>query len=90
MTSKAASSYVTAVAQSGPRKTAAHRARHAGAVEAAAHRALAYADMAMLIGPGGRGRTEADFQALLDDAGFKLTRIIAIAPDYSILEAVPR
>jgi hypothetical protein len=55
-----------------------------------AHRTIAYADMAMLVGPGGRERTEDEFRLLLEGAGFRLSRVIATAQGYSILEAVPR
>src|SRR5205807_10115003 len=54
-----------------------------------AHRIIAYADLAMLVGPGGRERTETEFRALLQASGFELTRVIATALDHSILEAVP-
>jgi hypothetical protein len=54
-----------------------------------AHQAIAYADLVMLIGTGGRERTEPEFRALLCRAGFRLTRVSATALDYSILEAVP-
>ena len=55
-----------------------------------AHRTIAYGDLAMLIGPGGRERTEVEFSALLEAAGFAPARVIATALEYSILEAVPR
>lgn len=55
-----------------------------------AHRAMAYADLAMLVGPGGRQRTEVEFRKLLDASGFALTRIISTTLDYQNLEAVPR
>jgi orsellinic acid C2-O-methyltransferase len=54
-----------------------------------AHRTIAYADMAMLVGPGGRERTEEEFRLLLEGAGFGLSRVIATAQEYRILEAVP-
>jgi orsellinic acid C2-O-methyltransferase len=55
----------------------------------AAHRAIAYADLAMLIGIGGQERTEDEFRALLHGAGFRLTRVMAAALEYSIIEAAP-
>jgi hypothetical protein len=55
-----------------------------------AHRAMAYADLAMLVGPGGRQRTKVEFRKLLDTSGFALTKVISIALDFRILEAVPR
>jgi len=57
--------------------------------DSSAYRAIAYADLAMLIGPGGRERTEPELQILLDRAGFALARVTATALGYSILEAVP-
>jgi SAM-dependent methyltransferase len=56
----------------------------------APHRAIARADLNMLIGPGGRERTEADFRSLLHSSGFNLTRIVPTALEYSILEAIPQ
>lgn len=54
----------------------------------APHRAIARADLNMLIGPGGRERTEADFRSLLHSSGFNTTRIVPTALEYSILEAI--
>jgi hypothetical protein len=54
-----------------------------------AHRTIAYADIAMLVGPGGRERTEDEFRLLLEGAGFRLSRVIATAQEYSLLEARP-
>lgn len=56
----------------------------------APHRAIARADLNMLIGPGGRERTEADFRSLLLSSGFNLTRIVPTTLEYSVLEALPR
>jgi hypothetical protein len=56
----------------------------------ALHRTIAWADLAMLIGPGGRERTEVEFRTLLGRAGFTIVRVISTALEYSILEAVPR
>ncbi len=47
-------------------------------------------DMAMLLVPGGEERTEAQYAALLDKAGFRLTRVVPTASPVSIVEAVPR
>jgi hypothetical protein len=52
------------------------------------HQAMAYADLTMLIGPGGRERTQAEFRALLDAAGFAVTRVVDTALVFSIVEAV--
>jgi orsellinic acid C2-O-methyltransferase len=54
------------------------------------HRALAWSDLAMLVGPGGRERTELDFRALLDASGFGITNVISTALDYCIIEGIPR
>jgi hypothetical protein len=47
-------------------------------------------DMAMLTIPGGEERTEAEYAALLDKAGFRLTRVVPTASLVSIVEAAPR
>jgi hypothetical protein len=44
----------------------------------------------MLVGPGGKERTEAEFCALLDASGFTTARILPTALEYSIVEGVPR
>src|SRR5262245_1756608 len=54
------------------------------------HRAIAWADLTMLVGPGGCQRTKAEFQALLDGSGLRMARIIATDLEYSVIEAVPR
>jgi ubiquinone/menaquinone biosynthesis C-methylase UbiE len=54
------------------------------------HRSIARADLTMLVGPGGRERTKAEFLALLHASGFRLTRVVATALEYSILEADPQ
>jgi SAM-dependent methyltransferase len=46
-------------------------------------------DVLMMILTGGRERTEAEFRALLQEAGFSLTRVIPTA-GASILEATPQ
>ena len=52
----------------------------------------AYAlDLEMLVlTPGGRERTEAQFRRLVADAGFALRRVIPTQSPFSILEAAPR
>jgi ubiquinone/menaquinone biosynthesis C-methylase UbiE len=50
--------------------------------------AVARADLNMLVGPGGRERTEAEFRDLLDDAGFRLVRIFPGVLDFSVIESV--
>jgi SAM-dependent methyltransferase len=47
-------------------------------------------DLNMLAMTGGRERTKAEFHALLDAAGYELTRIIPTVAPQSVLEAVPR
>ena len=48
-------------------------------------------DLQMLVlTPGGRERTEAEFRRLLADAGFELRRVIPTQSPFSILEAAPR
>jgi hypothetical protein len=44
----------------------------------------------MLVTPGGQERTAAEYSALLDKAGFRLTRVVPTASPVSIVEAVPR
>jgi hypothetical protein len=45
-------------------------------------------DMKMLVGPGGQERTEAEYRALLHNAGFELTRVVPTHSAVSIVEAV--
>jgi hypothetical protein len=52
---------------------------------------LAYAmDLQMLVAPGGQERTAAEFAALYDAAGLRLTRIIPTASMYCLIEGVPQ
>jgi hypothetical protein len=46
-------------------------------------------DMVMLVVPGGQERTEAEYSALLDKAGFRLTRVVPTESVVSIVEAFP-
>jgi hypothetical protein len=46
-------------------------------------------DIIMLAVPGGQERTEPEYRALLDKAGFRLTRAVPTDSAVSILEAVP-
>ena len=48
----------------------------------------AFIDLAMLVIAGGRERTEAEYDALFDAAGFRLTRTIPTTSPYSIIEGV--
>jgi hypothetical protein len=45
-------------------------------------------DLNMLVMNGGRERTIAEFRTLLDDAGYKLTRIVPTMAPQSLIEAV--
>ena len=45
-------------------------------------------DLEMLIAPGGLERTPSEFKQLLEDSGFKMTRIIPTQGLMSIVEAV--
>ena len=47
-------------------------------------------DMVMLTMPGGEERTPSQYSALLDQAGFRMTRVVPTASLASIVEAVPR
>jgi orsellinic acid C2-O-methyltransferase len=54
------------------------------------HHAIARVDLTMLVEFGGRERTEAEFRALLESAGFALAKVTATSLEYSILEGIPR
>jgi hypothetical protein len=45
-------------------------------------------DLMMLVGPGGRERTEQEYVALLGKAGFRLTRVVPTSSAVSVVEAV--
>jgi len=42
----------------------------------------------MLVGPGGQERTEPEYGALLEKAGFRMTCVVPTATPVSIVEAV--
>jgi hypothetical protein len=46
-------------------------------------------DMLMLTVPGGEERTASQYSALLDQAGFQMTRLVPTASPVTIVEAVP-
>jgi hypothetical protein len=49
-----------------------------------------FLDVNMLVmTPGGRERTEAEYRALFEKAGFKLTRIVRTQDEMSIIEGIP-
>ena len=47
-------------------------------------------DLTMLVLPGGEERTEAEYAALLDRAGFRLTRVVPTRSAASVVEAVKK
>ena len=47
-------------------------------------------DLMMLVGPGGKERTAAEYRELLKEAGFGIKRIIPTATDMSIIESERR
>jgi SAM-dependent methyltransferase len=53
-----------------------------------AHQSVVRSDLNMLVGPGGRERTEAEFRALLGSAGSRVNRVIPIAFGFVIIEAI--
>jgi hypothetical protein len=48
-------------------------------------------DMQMLVGVGGRERTEAEYQTLFAEAGFRLTKMVPLedADGLRVLEGAP-
>jgi O-methyltransferase domain len=46
-------------------------------------------DIIMLAVPGGQERTEPEYRALLDKAGFRLMRVVPSESAASIIEALP-
>ena len=50
---------------------------------------IARSDLNMLVGPGGRERTESEYRAMLDAVGMKTIRVQGLTDSYSVLEAVP-
>ena len=57
-------------------------------VESALSRAAATNDMNMMVSTGGRQRSEAEFRALYESAGFKLKRIVPTASRVCVVEGV--
>ena len=47
-------------------------------------------DREMLVMPGGRERTEREFRALFEPAGFTLTRVVSTQSPLSVVEGRPR
>ncbi len=50
---------------------------------------LLLSDLNMLVGPGGRERTEAEFASLLSASGFRLTRIVPLESLVNVVEGAP-
>jgi hypothetical protein len=46
-------------------------------------------DLTMLVLPGGRERTEAEYRELYARAGFRLARVVPTRGEVSVLEGVP-
>jgi hypothetical protein len=55
----------------------------------AASRQLFMLDMQMMVMLGGRERTLDEFRALLESAGFQLTRVIPTESPFQLIEAIP-
>ena len=49
-----------------------------------------FLDLVMLLIPGGKERTEDEYRALLDKAGFELTRVVPTGTEVGIIEAKKR
>lgn len=50
---------------------------------------MAWSDLNMLLGPGGRERTEAEFRDLLSAAGLRMGRIVPAGLNFSVIEGLP-
>ena len=48
--------------------------------------AAKFLDLTMMLIPGGKERTEAEYRQLYDEAGFRLTRIVPTTTEISIIE----
>src|SRR6185312_15140017 len=49
-----------------------------------------WGDLEMLLGGDARERTAAQYNALLERAGFRMTRVIPTASPYNLIEAKPQ
>lgn len=65
------------------------RAMPARMQDTAREQAMARTDLNMLVGLGGRERTEAQYHALFAAAGLKLMRVITAGRELSIIEGAP-
>lgn len=54
----------------------------------AAHQVIARSDLNMLVGPGGRERTEAEFRSILGSAGLQVSRILPAGLATNVIEAI--
>ena len=50
---------------------------------------IARSDLNMLVGTGGRERTEAQYRDLLDAAELRITRLLALGDPYCVIESAP-
>jgi len=48
----------------------------------------AFSDLNMLVGPGGRERTEAEYAAIFAAAGLRRSRTVRTATGFAVIEAV--
>jgi AraC-like DNA-binding protein len=53
------------------------------------NRSTAFADLNMMVGPGGLERTAAEYAGLFAAAGFRLTRTVATTTEWVVIEAAP-
>jgi hypothetical protein len=49
-----------------------------------------FLDLVMLLGPGGKERTEDEYRTLFGEAGFKLTRVVSTGTEVSIVEGMKK
>ena len=63
------------------------RLRPEPAGESTVDRAIARSDLNMLVGTGGRERSEAEYAKLLDSAGLRHVRTVELVPGYGAIEA---
>jgi hypothetical protein len=52
-----------------------------------AARAAVMSDISMMVNPGGRERTEAEFRSLLAESGFEFTATLQLPGGYCIIES---
>lgn len=53
------------------------------------HRAVVRSDLHMLVALAAKERTESEFRALLESAGFRVSRVLPIGATFSVIEALP-